>query len=150
MSKLRLRKVEGGDLTMITARRRKKDLGVLVLHNAPGKVNHGQIAGVEVHPNHRRKGLATAMYQHAQREGIAPVHNSMRTDLGEAWAKGVGGHRPDRRVIKFAVKRPKGKLRKIKTEAVNATHRVVNAGAGPTPTRVVMQSFTPLRALVGH
>ncbi len=51
---------------------------------------------------------------------------------------------------KFAVKRPKGKLRKIKTETAIATHRVVNAGAGPTPTRVVMQSITPLRALVGH
>jgi hypothetical protein len=48
------------------------------------------------------------------------------------------------------IKKPKGKLVKIKTGAVNASHKVVEAGAGPTPASVALRSFTPLRAVLGH
>jgi len=56
-------------------------------------------------------------------------------------------------ISKFAVKRvkkPKGKLMKVKTGAVNATHRMVAVGAGPSPTGIALRSITPLRAVLGH
>lgn len=45
---------------------------------------------------------------------------------------------------------PKGKLRKIKVVGTNATHKIVNAGAGPTPVTVALRSITPLRAVLSH
>lgn len=89
MKRLRLNRMDQGDLTTITARKRKKDLGVLVMHNKPGTPDHGKIAAVEVVENQRRKGLGTAMMQHAERTGITPVHHSIRTKDGDAWMKGV-------------------------------------------------------------
>jgi GNAT superfamily N-acetyltransferase len=97
MSRLRLKRTDIEGFSQITARRRKKDLGVLLIHHAPGQPQHGKIAAVEVSPRHQRKGLATAMYQHAERTGITPVHNQIRTKEGDAWAQSVGGAIPKRR-----------------------------------------------------
>jgi 2'-5' RNA ligase len=51
----------------------------------------------EVHENHRRQGLATAMWDWAQEEGRPkPTHSRQRTDAGDAWARSVGGPLPRR------------------------------------------------------
>jgi len=61
----------------------------------------GKVQSIQVEPEHRRKGVATAMWEHAQ--GLAeqgkvpkPKHSSDRSDQGDAWAKSVGGRRPRR------------------------------------------------------
>lgn len=51
---------------------------------------------VEIDPEHRRKGLATAAFDHSQEIAISsgfripiPVHSSFRTDEEDAWVKSV-------------------------------------------------------------
>jgi GNAT superfamily N-acetyltransferase len=54
----------------------------------------GEIKDVKVEPEHQRKGLATAMFNKAKT--ITPVrHSNVRTPEGDAWAKSVGGNRPE-------------------------------------------------------
>jgi GNAT superfamily N-acetyltransferase len=65
----------------------------------------GAVSSVEVHPEHRRKGLATKMWNMVsdlskQDESIpAPKHSSSRTASGDKFAKAVGGEVPKRTVI---------------------------------------------------
>jgi GNAT superfamily N-acetyltransferase len=52
----------------------------------------GRIVDVEVNLQHRRKGLATAMLEHAKTSATAtgddePIHSKYRTKEGNAWAK---------------------------------------------------------------
>jgi hypothetical protein len=53
----------------------------------------------------RRQGLATALWHEAHRiagtaRGVQPPrHHADRTDLGEVWARSVGGHLPRRREV---------------------------------------------------
>lgn len=63
-----------------------------------GSRRPGEIHDLKVTEDHRRKGVATAMYNYAADSGIrpAPKHSRERTDDGEAWAKAVGGPRPRR------------------------------------------------------
>lgn len=56
----------------------------------------GEIYGIEVEPEYRRQGLATAMWDFAQDAPKKPQHSNQRTNDGEAWSKSVGGPRPRR------------------------------------------------------
>jgi GNAT superfamily N-acetyltransferase len=61
---------------------------------------HGTIGSVEVDPNHRRRGVATAMLRHAEKvRGKPLIHSQDRTEEGDAWAHAVGGHVPPRREV---------------------------------------------------
>jgi GNAT superfamily N-acetyltransferase len=54
----------------------------------------GETRDVQVEPEHQRKGLATAMWNHAKE--VAPIrHSGTRTPEGDAWAKTVGGKLPE-------------------------------------------------------
>ncbi len=54
------------------------------------------VENVYVDEDHRRKGLATAMWQMGQEMTPRPKHSSDRTDAGDAWARAVGGRLPRR------------------------------------------------------
>jgi GNAT superfamily N-acetyltransferase len=61
----------------------------------------GEIYHIDVASDHRRKGIATAMWrlghQLSNEYGIqAPHHSRDRSDQGDAWAKTVGGELPPR------------------------------------------------------
>lgn len=65
-------------------------LGTLDWNRKGGEINY-----IEVHEDHQRKGLATAMYNYANdlskaRKSIAkPVHSKSLTDEGEKWKKSL-------------------------------------------------------------
>lgn len=52
----------------------------------------GEVNDVWVHPDYRRKGIASAMYRKATQLGM--THSTMRTDEGEAWAKSTPDYFP--------------------------------------------------------
>ena len=52
----------------------------------------GEVKDVWVDPEHRRKGIATALYRKAKQLGM--VHSTHRTDSGEAWAKSTDDYFP--------------------------------------------------------
>lgn len=59
----------------------------------------GEMKDISVDKEHRRKGIATGMWNHAlslaNTSGIvAPVHSSVRTPEGAAWAASVGADAP--------------------------------------------------------
>ena len=59
----------------------------------------GKIEDIDVHPEARRQGIASHMWdlahQVAQETGTpAPQHSPERTPEGDAWAKAVGGKLP--------------------------------------------------------
>lgn len=61
----------------------------------------GEIIDVHVHPQFRRKGVATAMLKAARdvavKTGVpSPVHSDDRSDMGDAWAKSTGEPLPTR------------------------------------------------------
>jgi GNAT superfamily N-acetyltransferase len=67
-----------------------------------GNENSGRIWDITVREDHQRKGLATAMYEKADRLAqssgrriYSPEHSETRTPAGDAWAKKVGGSLPD-------------------------------------------------------
>jgi len=73
------------------------------LEDSDGKVlsnlalkNDGTVDGVETHPQHRRQGLATKLWNeahaNAQRQPGVPVpqHSQSRTRAGDAWARSLG------------------------------------------------------------
>lgn len=53
----------------------------------------GVVGRIEVDPDHTRKGIATAMWDHAQSlPGVKkPKQSNDRTRQGEAWAKSIKG-----------------------------------------------------------
>lgn len=63
----------------------------------------GEIYDIGVSKEHQRKGLATAMYRHAQKLSESnkdiptPKHSETRTDEGEEWAKSLGEVLPKRK-----------------------------------------------------
>lgn len=56
----------------------------------------GTITSMGVHPEHRRKGVASAMWSHARGMGVPLRHSSERSDAGDAWARSIGGNLPER------------------------------------------------------
>lgn len=64
----------------------------------------GQIADISVHHEHRRQGIATALWNHAVHHANStggdvpwPEHSMNRTDAGDAWAHSLGEDLPPRR-----------------------------------------------------
>jgi hypothetical protein len=58
----------------------------------------GRTYKIDVDDDHQRRGLATAMWNHANSlKGVRkPQHSNDRTDVGDAWARSVGGRLPRR------------------------------------------------------
>jgi len=58
------------------------------------KVDPGEITDITVNSEHRRKGVATAMYNYAVASGIkpAPEHSGARSIAGDAWAATTSGY----------------------------------------------------------
>lgn len=52
------------------------------------------IERVEVEPDHRRQGIATAMWRQAESAGLNPRHSTSRSAAGDEWANSVGGDLP--------------------------------------------------------
>ena len=64
----------------------------------------GEILGVAVEPEYRRMGVAHTLFHEAKRiareQGLTePTHSSDRSDMGDAWAKSVGGELPKRKKL---------------------------------------------------
>lgn len=73
-------------------------IGSMHWYHSPGsKFGHerkpGEISTVEVMPDYRRQGVASAMYEHAKGNySPVPLHTSTdMTPQGKKWAKSVGG-----------------------------------------------------------
>ena len=79
----------------ITATANGKPVGHLVWDNH-------DISTLEVAPKHRRKGIATAMYNMAKqlptKGGVN--HSDVRTEAGEAWSKTTPEYYPAEEIIK--------------------------------------------------
>jgi GNAT superfamily N-acetyltransferase len=60
----------------------------------------GEVMGLETHPKHQNKGLATKLWNTAKSNsanaGTSPKHSDLMTQAGENWAKKVGGEMPAR------------------------------------------------------
>ena len=66
-------------------------------------LNHeGVVNGIDVHPDHRRQGIASTMWQVAEQAAKenkdipAPQHSERRTVSGDKFAKAIGGDLPKR------------------------------------------------------
>ena len=86
----------GDHLHLITATHRES--GESVGHMRYG--HDGTVQNITVSEPHQRKGVATAMWNHAslmgsKGEAPEPKHSVQRTSQGDAWAKAVGGHTPE-------------------------------------------------------
>ena len=63
---------------------------------------NGNVQSIEVHPDHRRQGLGTELWDRANqvakdtRGVVAPKHSKERTNEGEAWARSVSPRLPKR------------------------------------------------------
>ena len=62
-------------------------------------LHEGELQHIEVAPEHRRKGVATAMWNFAKNQEDAPTHSPDRTDAGESRAKSTNEPLPKRRKI---------------------------------------------------
>jgi hypothetical protein len=56
---------------------------------------YGEVKDVRVGEEHRRKGIATGMWNYAKTQGFNPEHSDSRTPEGDAWAATTGDHLPD-------------------------------------------------------
>lgn len=67
-------------------------------HGHVGKMElskFGEVKDIIVAPEHRRKGIATGMWNYASQLGLNPEHSDSRTEEGDAWAASTGSHLPD-------------------------------------------------------
>jgi hypothetical protein len=62
-----------------------------------GKFN--DVKDIRVGEPHRRKGVATGMWNYAKQQGLNPEHSDSRTKDGDAWAASTGSHLPDNNQI---------------------------------------------------
>lgn len=76
--------LDAGGPWIIEAHKGKKRVGYLE--------GNTDVKDVWVHPDHRRQGIASAMFRKAQKLGME--HGTIRTDAGEAWAKTTPGYFP--------------------------------------------------------
>lgn len=56
----------------------------------------GEVREIDVRPEHRRRGLATAMWEFARDAPKTPKHSPQRTDDGDAWVRTTGDPVPRR------------------------------------------------------
>lgn len=54
-----------------------------------------RVSWLDVHPDWRRKGVATGMWKYAQEQGLNPSHSTTRTPDGDSWAKSLGEPLPE-------------------------------------------------------
>lgn len=54
----------------------------------------GDIKDIRVGEPHRRKGVATGMWNYAHQQGFNPEHSDSRTPEGDAWAASTGADVP--------------------------------------------------------
>lgn len=66
----------------------EKQIGTLSLYDS------GEVDWVGVDKAHRRRGVATAMWQAAIDQGWEPFHSACREPEGSLWAASVGGAIP--------------------------------------------------------
>lgn len=64
-------------------------LGYILWHKS-----NGEIEKLWVMPEHRRKGIATQLWNEACKSKVHPTHSQWRTSDGEAWAQTIGGFLP--------------------------------------------------------
>ena len=77
--------------------RGETDKGPAIIGQMLWRKGTGEITKIHVNESHRRQGVATSMYRHALSLDVdPPVHNTKRTDAGDAWAQAVGGDVPPR------------------------------------------------------
>jgi ribosomal protein S18 acetylase RimI-like enzyme len=79
-------------------------VGFIEWEKSEGSESATEILEIEVSPEHRRKGLATAALRHSQTVARAskgaipmPRHSPQRTPEGDAWAKSTGDTLPPRK-----------------------------------------------------
>lgn len=79
-------------------------VGFMEWEKSEGSDSATEILEIEVSPEHRRKGLATAALKHSQTVARAsrgaipiPSHSPSRTPEGDAWAKSTGDTLPPRK-----------------------------------------------------
>ena len=70
----------------LVAKKGKQEIGVMQV------MNGGEIAHVEVDDAHQRQGVATALWNHAEKLGLEPRHSDpdVMSKEGLAWAKSLG------------------------------------------------------------
>lgn len=75
----------------VDAHHKGKNVGYLTLgmRGDKAKGGPGYIEHVKVLPEWQRKGIATAMFQHAQRKGMTPRHSDVLSDEGRAWKESL-------------------------------------------------------------
>ena len=72
-----------------------KVLGEMTLEK-PDSSGNRTVRMVEVDLEARRQGIARKLWETAQKKGLNPAHSIQRSVDGEAWAKKMGGARPER------------------------------------------------------
>lgn len=94
VAKVSLDKAE--DMHSITMHHNGKEVGSMEWNTKaePG-IPKGQVMNVEVYPDHQRNGLATHMWEIAQKASkennrVAPVHSEHQSPEGKAWAMALG------------------------------------------------------------
>ncbi len=65
-------------------------VGYLELKDPRPGLDGRLISHIEVHPELRRQGIASRLFQAAKAAGINPVHALDKTPEGESWATSVG------------------------------------------------------------
>lgn len=58
-----------------------------------------KVQDINVAEPHRRRGIATGMWKHAEESGLQPSHSSMRTEAGDKWARRVGNYFPPDEIV---------------------------------------------------
>ncbi|WP_425592352.1 hypothetical protein, partial [Dermacoccus nishinomiyaensis] len=98
-----------------------------------------------VHPDHRRKGLATEMWQHALSAGVPIKHSPRRSDSGDAWARSVGGDLPDRteRSVGTFFDAATGKHYSKRAGGLQATAKVSREAVGQEFERAYQRPLSP-------
>lgn len=68
----------------ITAKLGDQIVGSMILHNDDSGAS--EVEHVGVLPAHQRKGIASALWRHAESIGLNPMHSDSQTPEGKAWA----------------------------------------------------------------
>lgn len=76
--------------TLLQAYLAGKAVGILALYPADGEGNRA-VFQVWTADEHRRKGVATYLWDVATAWGLNPVHDSNQTEQGRAWAMALAG-----------------------------------------------------------